>query len=148
MSFTNLIYHIVFSTAGRKHTIPESHEKELYAIIHHLIKRESATTIRIGGMSDHVHILMAMPPTIALSKLVQSIKRESSLMLRNNSHFPDWGGWEEGYGGFSVGYKDVGAAIRYIKGQKEHHRTRSFREEYRIWLLENGISEDEPFFPK
>lgn len=148
MSFTNLIYHVVFSTASRKHTIPTQYKKELYVIIHHIIRRESATTLRIGGMCDHVHILMEAPATVTLSKLVQSIKRESSRMLRDNSHFPDWDGWEEGYGGFSVGYKDVDAVINYIKGQKEHHSVRSFRDEYRQWLIENGISENEPFFPK
>lgn len=148
MSFTKLIYHIVFSTANRAKTIPADAERELYAILFHVASREGAHVYRIGGMSDHLHAVFSLPPSIPLSKIAQAMKRESSLLLKSNPRFPDWNGWEDGYGAFTVGYRDVSAVVEYVKSQKEHHRVKPFIDEYREWLLENGISEDAPFFPK
>ena len=112
------------------------------------MKREGAHIHRIGGMPDHVHILVDIPADISLSKFVQKLKQESSYLAKEAIELPLWSGWAEGYGGFSYSANEIDNVKQYIINQKEHHKRVSFIDEYRIWLLENGISPDAPFFPK
>ena len=148
MSFTNLFYHIVFHTKHNAMAIVEEHENLLYAYIHGFCKHNGVRLMRIGGMPDHIHMLVAIPPQIAVSTFVKQVKVASSKMLCENSQFNGFDGWQSGYGAFTYSQKDVEMIVNYIKKQKEHHKHVSFRDEYRLWLIENGISEDAPFFPK
>lgn len=148
MSFTRLIYHLVFPTKNRQNTISVEGEKVLYKILYEIMKREGAHIHRIGGMPDHVHILVDIPADISLSKFVQKLKQESSYLAKEAIELPLWNGWAEGYGGFSYSANEIDNVKQYIINQKEHHKRVSFIDEYRIWLLENGISPDAPFFPK
>ena len=148
MSFTNLFYHIVFHTKHNAMVITEEHENLLYAYIHGYCKHTGVRLLRIGGMPDHIHMLVAIPPQIAVSTFVKQVKVASSKMLCENSQFKGFDGWQSGYGAFTYSQKDVEMIVNYIKKQKEHHKHISFRDEYRLWLIENGISEDAPFFPK
>ena len=148
MSFTLLNYQLVFSTCRREPVISTEHERLLYEKLYRIAKSHGAFVHRIGGMPDHVHLLVSLPPALSLSKFVQNLKQESSVYMKSAPQFPKWGGWSEGYGGFSVSYSALESVKEYIIGQKQHHTRRSFREEYRDFLLENGISEDAPFFPK
>jgi REP element-mobilizing transposase RayT len=99
-------------------------------------------------MPDHVHILVDIPATTSVSNFIKAIKRESSYLLKTNSSFPKWNGWQEGYGAFTYSVKDIPAVKQYIINQKEHHQSLSFIDEYRKWLIEMGVSPDEPYFPK
>ncbi len=148
MSFYNLLYHIIFATKNRQKTIETAREKELYAILYSIMKKNGAYTHRIGGMPDHVHILVSIPPDISISKFIQNLKRESSLAASDSHLFDKWDGWQNGYGIFTCSRHDYNKIFNYIKNQKEHHANISFIEEYRQWLIENGISPDEPYFPK
>ena len=148
MSFTRFTYHIVFATHQREYTIPIEYEKELYSIIHHIIKKNNGHLYRINGMPDHIHILVDIPSSISVSNFVRAIKRESSFLLNENNKFPKWNGWQEGYGAFTYSVKDIPSVKQYIINQKEHHKKVSFIEEYRQWLIEMGVSPDEPYFPK
>jgi REP element-mobilizing transposase RayT len=112
------------------------------------MKQEGAHVHRIGGMPDHVHILVEIPANISISKFVQKVKQESSYLAKQCDELPLWNGWAEGYGGFSYSTHDIETVKRYIINQKEHHRKIAFIDEYRAWLIENGISPDTPFFPK
>ena len=85
---------------------------------------------------------------MALSDFVKRIKQESSYLLRKDSAFSDWNGWDEGYGAFTYSITEITNVIEYINNQKEHHKKVSFIEEYRQWLIEMGVSPDEPYFPK
>ena len=147
MSFIRLNYHIVFATKRREPTIDLANERRVYALLFSIMKKYGATVFRIGGMPDHVHICVSIPPTIAVSDFVKHIKRESSLAIKQNSILAKWDGWQNGSGCFSYSKNDVDNIVNYIKGQKEHHRKRSFIDEYRAWLIENGVSSDEPYFP-
>ena len=148
MSFTRFIYHIVFSTKNRYPSICQENERVLYNILYNLMLKEGAHVMRIGGMPDHIHILADIPATLSPAKFIQKIKQESSFIIANSPEFPQWNGWENGYAAFSYSISDIDVIRAYISNQKEHHKKISFREEYRDWLIENGISPDAPFFPK
>ena len=128
--------------------ITEEHEKLLYAYIHGFCRHNGVKLLRIGGMPDHIHMLVTLPPQIAVSTFVKQVKISSSKMLFENNRFQGVDGWQSGCGALSYSQKDVNMIVNYINNQKEHHKHISFREEYRLWLIENGISEDAPFFPK
>ena len=85
---------------------------------------------------------------MALSDFVKRLKQESSYLLRKDSAFSDWNCWAEGYGAFTYSILEIPNVIEYINNQKEHHKKVSFIEEYRQWLIEMGVSSDEPYFPK
>lgn len=146
MSFTKLIYHIVFSPKNRLAIIHQNIERDFYIMLYNILKRHNAFVHRIGGMPDHVHILVEIPAQASLSKFVQAIKRESSYMA--STMIPKWPGWQEGYGGFTCGFAEVERIKNYISNQKEHHQIISFNDEYRQWLLDNGVSPNAPYFPK
>jgi hypothetical protein len=92
--------------------------------------------------------LADIPATLSPAKFIQKIKQESSFIIANSPEFPQWNGWENGYAAFSYSISDIDVIRAYISNRKEHHKKISFREEYRDWLIENGISPDAPYFPK
>ena len=146
MSYTKLLYHIVFRTKHGKNTIPEQHEKELYAYIMGIVENKKSKLYRIGGMPNHIHLLVDMHPTFALSDFMKELKEYSSKWLKNNPNFPNFESWAVSFAGFSYNFNDKQTIIDYIKNQKEHHKTVSFEEEYRQFLIENGIEIDERYF--
>lgn len=97
----------------------------------------------IGGVADHVHVLLSLPPTLSIAKAMQLLKGNSSKWLRET--FPKMRSfaWQQGYGAFSIGISGVDATAAYIRNQAEHHRTRSFREEYAAMLKKHGFAYDE-----
>lgn len=139
MSHISLTYHLVFGTYRRMAAIDESHEKELYKFMYDYSVRRGAFVWRIGGMPDHVHILCDIPAKVAVASFVQTLKTESSKFMRVNGHFPLWRAWADRYGAFSVDASSRESIRRYIIGQKEHHRSQSFVEEYRKLLMNAGI---------
>ena len=147
MSFSQSVYHIVFSTKNRTCSIPIEKERIVYNILYNIMKKRGAFVYRIGGMPDHIHILVDITSACSLSDFVKHLKQESSYLIARDENFPNWNGWQEGYGGFSYSFKEIPNVIAYISNQKEHHKKISFREEYREWLLEMGISPDVPYFP-
>jgi len=99
--------------------------------------------LAIGGASDHVHVLVSLPATLSVAKAIQLLKGNSSKWFRET--FPEMRSfaWQEGYGAFSVGVSGVDATVAHIRNQAEHHRTRSFREEYAAMLKKHGFAFDE-----
>ena len=148
MSFSRFIYHIVFSTKNRFPSINQENEKVLYKVLFNLMVKEGARVYRIGGMPDHIHILTDIPATLSPAKFIQKIKQESSYIVAQAVEFPLWDGWENGYAAFSYSVSEIETIKSYIANQKEHHKRILFRDEYRDWLIENGISPDAPYFPK
>ena len=118
MSFTKLIYHIVFSTKYRQNTIPVDFERDLYALILHIVNKQSGHLHRIGGMPDHIHMLVDIPTNISVANFVKKIKQESSFLMAQNPNFPNWNGWEEGYGAFTYSVAEIPTVKEYIKNQK------------------------------
>lgn len=140
MSFTKLIYHIIFRT---KHSIPaivERHETELYAYILGYMKNKEYHLYRIGGMPDHIHLLVSIPPTISLSEFVRDLKASTSKMLKDNPKFPNFPGWNNGYAAFSYSPNEKDMICNYIKNQKEHHKSKTFVDEYKEYAQSLGIA--------
>ncbi len=102
MSYTNLVYHIVFRTYRSALSIDEAHERELYAYIYGYINRHRSILYRVGGMPDHVHLLVSLPPDLAVSEFVRGLKYATSKWLKQNQLFPLFSGWGEGYAAFSI----------------------------------------------
>ena len=146
MSYTRLLYHIVFRT---KHSVPAieiAHEGELYSYIWGFIKNKDSILYRIGGMPDHIHLLIELSVKLALADFMRDLKTSSAKWLKNNTLFPCFCGWGNGYAAFTYNLKDKETIANYIKIQKEHHAGVSMQEEIKRLLQENGCQEDERFF--
>lgn len=148
MSYTRLLYHIVFRTKNGLDTIPEEYEKELYAYIMGIVNNKKSKLYRIGGVSNHIHMLVDIHPTFAVSDFMKEVKEYSSKWLRSNTNFPNFSGWAVSFAAFTYGLKDKQTIINYIMNQKEHHKKVSFEDEYRQFLIENDIAIDERYFLK
>ena len=146
MSYTTSYYHIVFRTYRSEPTIVEEHERELYAYIYGIAKKLNCQTYRIGGMPDHIHIFVSMPPSLSLSSFVQRVKTETSKWLKTNPLFPAFRGWIHEYAGFSYSIHDKDKIVKYILRQKEHHKSETFPAEYRKFVEEHGVQVDDRFF--
>ena len=146
MSYTTSYYHIVIRTYRSEPTINEEHERELYAYIYGIAKNLKCQTYRIGGIADHIHMFVSLPSYLSLASFVQRVKTDSSKWLKANPHFPDFRGWGREYAGFSYSLRDKDMIVGYIMKQKEHHRKKTFAEEHRGFLTENGVSIDERYF--
>ncbi len=149
MSHVAFIYHIVWRTKCSELTISPDNERLLYAYIHSMCKARDCKLYRINSMPDHVHMLVSISPKIAISDFMMVIKSETSKwMLASPDKFPHFRGWGNGYAGFSYSLKDVDSIIAYIKNQKEHHRVKTFKEEYYEFLKENGMDPEHDLFLK
>ena len=148
MSYVQSIYHIVFRTYRSEKTINVEHERELYGVILSQSENLKAKIYRIGGMPDHVHILVSLPATLSVAQYVQSVKTFTSKWLRESSSFPYWNGWGHEYAAISYGVREKDMIVNYIKGQKEHHKRVTFQEEYREFFEENGVVIREEYFLK
>lgn len=122
-SFTQICYHIVFSTKYRRRTLLGDRHQDLYKYIWGIIKNQKGHLYRINGVEDHVHILTSIHPTVALANFVKDIKIASSIWIKEKRVFPAFTGWQLGYGGFSHSVGEIPDLIEYVKGQQEHHRT-------------------------
>ena len=148
MSYTQTFYHIVLRTHRSIPAIAEDYERELYSYILGFINNKGCKLYRIGGMPDHVHLFVSLPATLAMSKFVQELKVATSKWLKANPHFPLFDGWSKEYAGFTKSLRDKDTVVRYIARQKEHHRQKTFPEEYREFLTDNGAEIKEEYFLK
>jgi putative transposase len=142
-SFTNLIYHIVFSTKDRKPLITDAHQSRLYEYISGTIRGLNGISLAINGTEDHVHLLAKLRPDRALSDVLRDLKANASGWMHDV--FPDMKdfSWQRGYGAFTVSRSNVEKVQDYIARQKEHHQKKSFRDEFIEFLEANGIEYDE-----
>jgi REP element-mobilizing transposase RayT len=146
-SYRQLLYHLVFRTKESLPTIRQDNVSQLYAYITGIIKNKNSHLYRINGTENHLHIFTDLHPSVALADFMRELKVSTSMWMKDNPLFPKFDGWAEGYGSFTCSYMDMGSLIEYIKNQQEHHRKKTFEEEYRNLLLESGIKIDERYFP-
>ena len=141
-SFSQLLYHIVFGTQHRQDLIDPELRDDLYPLIAAIVRNDRCSLLGIGGMPDHVHLLVRMRPNLTVSDLLRSIKANSSRWVHERSETPRQFGWQEGYAAFSVSESAAGDVCRYIQRQEEHHRGRGFEEEWVGLLRRHGIEFD------
>ena len=148
MSHVSLLYHIIFRTKYSKPSISELNEQKLYAYISGIIKNKKGILFAIGGKLDHIHILVSIPPNIAISDFMKVLKVESSKWIKDSGYFPSFLGWGSGYAVFSCSNNEKDTIFNYIKNQKEHHKKVLFKDELERFFKENGINIENNLFFK
>lgn len=144
-SLSQIYIHIIFSTKKRKPLILPEVEKELHAFLGGICKRLDSTPLKIGGTANHVHILCKLSKKVTLVKLLEEVKSHSSSWIKTKSDQLKSFYWQDGYGAFSVNPAEVDVVIKYIANQKEHHKQKSFQEEYRAFLKKYSVDYDERY---
>jgi putative transposase len=138
-SYSQNLIHCVYSTEGRRNLISPDLQAQLWAFKSVIAKRDGVHVVAAGGIENHAHVLIALPPTITLSKALQNIKAYSSKWMGEQGvNFK----WQEGYGAFSVSPSQKDAVVRYIANQAEHHQKRTFEDEFVFLLKSSGIEYD------
>jgi REP element-mobilizing transposase RayT len=144
-SYTNLLYHIVFSTKDRRPLITSEYEPRLYDYIGGTIRSLGGICLELNGTEDHIHLLAKLRPDRAVSDVLRDLKANASGWMHDVfpslKHFS----WQRGYGAFTVSQSNVDELRRYIAKQKEHHRKFSFRDEFIEFLKANGMEYDERY---
>ena len=136
--------HLVFSTKQRMPLITNELQPRLYRYIGGIVRGEAGCLLTIGGMPDHVHLLISMGRTISLADLVRQIKSNSSRWVHEELSMPEFG-WQAGYGAFSASESQMPIVRRYIENQAQHHNTLTFQDEFRELLRRHGLEWDERY---
>lgn len=144
-SLSKVIVHIIFSTKDREPWLDSEVQRRMHAYLATICRDLGAEFVHVGGVIDHVHIVAALPRTLSQAQFIEQMKKLSSkwiktLAARYRSFF-----WQRGYGAFSVSPGQLDAVRGYIETQREHHRTRTFQEEYRELLRKHGVDFDERY---
>jgi putative transposase len=145
-TFTHILLHLIFSTKHRAPTITADIQKPLYEYLGGILRNEDCALLAIGGMPDHVHLLVRLPAGCTLTTLMRVLKANSSRWVNERS--PNRGEpfyWQTGYGAFSVSQSQTATVRRYIERQEEHHARVSFREELIALLRRHKIDFDERY---
>lgn len=144
-SFARVLVHLVFSTKHRKDWLHGGIRPGLHAYLSGILMNHNCPAIIVGGTENHVHILLGLARTVRVADLVSALKTGSTKWLKERAGEFDGFHWQNGYGVFSVGGGDLQALATYIARQKDHHRNRTFEEEYRRILQRNGLKGDERY---
>lgn len=144
-TYTNLSYHLVFSTKDRQPLISKSAQPKLYAYIGGIIRDLKGEMLAIGGVEDHVHILCRLGTAVALADALRQIKGSSSRWVNEELKLGRKFAWQTGYGAFSVSQSKTANVERYIAEQEDHHRKRGFKEELLDFLQKHGVEYDERY---
>ncbi|MCC8175433.1 MAG: IS200/IS605 family transposase [Bacteroidales bacterium] len=145
MSYTKLYYHVVWRTLCSEPSIPECSKYQIKNFLAWLCDKYDWHLETANFHLDHAHLLVSVPPNIALSDAVRSLKAESSQAFKRHRDFPLFKGWNSGYGGFTVGHREIPVIRNYIENQSEHHRGEDTRCELMRMLSEHEIFDDQYF---
>ena len=145
MSYVSSYFHCVFATKERRPFLTPSLRERLWPFLGGIARQNDMKAIIVGGMEDHVHILLSLPSTLSIAKAMQLIKGGSSKWVHET--FPEQRlfNWQAKYGAFSVSVSQLDRTIAYIKDQEKHHRTQSFQEEFLALLRKHRIQFDERY---
>jgi putative transposase len=144
-TYTQILYQIVFTPKDREPTMIESGQERLYRFIWGILQKKNCHPYQINGIEDHLHIITHLHPEIAPAFLVKDIKLACSEFIKKEGIFPQFNGWQVGYGAFTYSISAKDNLIRYVKNQKEHHTKISYKVEYIGLLKEHGIEFDERY---
>jgi putative transposase len=138
-TYTQLYVQVVFAVKGRQNLIPKQRKEDLHRYITGVVQQRGQKLMAIHCMPDHTHILIGFSPTIALSDLVRDIKRASSLWIKEKRLVKGQFYWQEGFGAFTYSQSQIQDVVGYILNQEEHHRKRTFAEEYVAFLTKFDV---------
>lgn len=144
-SLVRMLVHVVFSTKNRADLIIPEIENNLFGYMHGIVENNKSKLILANGTENHVHLLISLGKTLSISELIGDIKRDSSSWIKQqDKEFNDFY-WQEGYGAFSVGQTEDEIVLKYIAKQKEHHKTKDYKTEFRGFLKKYNIEYDERY---
>ena len=144
-SLSLVVIHVIFSTKDRHAFLDPETRPKLHAYLATVARNAGCECYRAGGVADHVHLAIRLSRTLAVAELVQNLKTASSQWLKTQTPALAAFAWQRGYGCFSVGPADLDSLCAYIDGQEEHHRTRTFQDEFRMFLKKYGVEYDEAY---
>jgi REP element-mobilizing transposase RayT len=141
-SLARNVIHLIYSTKNREPRIVPERRDELFCYLAGTLNALKCLPIKVGGVADHVHLMFCLARTLTLSKAVEELKKSSSKWMKERGGSPEFY-WQNGYGAFSVSPSNEEAVQAYIARQAEHHKKRTFQEEYREFLRKHKIEWDE-----
>jgi REP element-mobilizing transposase RayT len=141
-SFTRLSYHLVFSTKHRQPLIDAAWQQRLFDYIGGIVRQQGGVLLAAGGMPDHVHLLATISKSVAIADGLRDIKANASKWVHEEIPNRAAFAWQSGYAAFTVSYSGLDSAGRYLAGQKEHHRVRTFQEEFLELLRRHEVAFD------
>jgi REP element-mobilizing transposase RayT len=144
-SFARLHIHLIFSTKNRERVLHDAIRDSLHAYMATVLQNIDCPPVLINSVEDHVHILFELGRTVAVSRAVEEVKKASSKWIKTQGAEFSGFAWQAGYGAFAVSESNVAAVREYIAGQREHHRKKSFQEEYRAFLERHRVAFDERY---
>ena len=141
-TYSNLLFHVIFSTKDRRPTIHEAFEARLYEYMSGVVRKELGRAIIIGGAADHLHALISLRTDIAVAAAMRKFKSLSSKWVHDTFPTEKSFAWQSGYAAFSVSQSSIGDVVEYIRRQADHHRKVTFEEEFLAFLDRHGIDYD------
>jgi REP element-mobilizing transposase RayT len=140
-TYSSSLFHCVFSTKERQRSIAPELQERLWAYMGGIARENEMKALAVGGMEDHVHLLLSLPSSLSIAEAMRKIKSGSSRWLHESCGLAGFE-WQTGYGAFTIGWSQVDATVAYIAGQKEHHRKRDFQAEFLAMLEQHRITYD------
>ena len=144
-SLSKVIIHLIFSTRERHPWLNATVRPRMHAYLATICRDAGGEAFRVGGVADHIHLVTTLPRTLSQADLLEGLKKKSSKWIKELAaeyrHFY----WQRGYGAFSVSPSQLDALLAYVESQDEHHRSHTFQEEYREFLLKYGVHYDERY---
>ncbi len=144
-SLSNILVHVIFSTKGRKPLLGDAWRSELHSYIGGIVRRLGGVLLSAGSVDDHIHLMLSLPRTKAISKVIQNIKTGSTRWIRDSVPLLADSRWQNGYGAFSVSPSHKEPVIDYIEHQREHHRKWTYKEELLKLFEQNLVVYDERY---
>jgi REP element-mobilizing transposase RayT len=144
-SLSLVVIHVMFSTKDRRPLLNIDMRPKLHAYLATVAREAGCECYRVGGVADHIHLAIRLSRTLTIADLVENLKTSSSKWLKTQAPSLAAFSWQRGYGCFSVGPTDLNALCAYIDSQEDHHRTRSFQDEFRIFLKKYGVQYNEAY---
>lgn len=144
-TYSQIYIQIVFAVKGRQNLIAKENREELHKFITGIVNNREQKLLAIFAMPDHVHLLVGMKPSISISDLVRDIKAGSSKFINDSKWINGKFNWQEGFGAFSYSKSNLDNVVKYILNQEEHHKKRTFKDEYLDFLEKFEIEYDEKY---
>ena len=144
-TYTNLLTHVIFSTKDRRPYLDADLKPALFPYMGGIIRETGGKALSINGPTDHVHLLVSLPPNTALADTVRMVKANSSRWVHQKWASREAFAWQSGYGAFSVSQSNMEDVLQYIAAQEEHHKRISFQDEFVAFLKKHGIAYDERY---
>ena len=144
-TYSQIYIQIVFAVKGRQNLIPNQKREELQKFITGIVKKREQKLLSIYSMPDHIHLLIGLKPSISISDLVRDIKAGSSKFINDKHWVKGKFNWQQGFGAFSYSKSQIDNVIKYILNQREHHKKKTFKEEYIEFLKRFAIEYDEKY---